>query len=246
MAAPLVGAARAGRSTLAVAAPRPTLQAVPVFRLFTAAALLALAACADVTAPPLQPPAYDPTQLSGGVVYHWPTGTTVAVYVDPTGVGAGVNLAGATSTGMAAWKSALGGNQFAFRLAPSPADADVIVHVSGAPRLVGTAGCDPPVDLAGGVTFFCPARDSALTLPLLAGAGPGRVKLDVSINPAATNAINTLDALVTHELGHVVGIGGHSTDAHDVMFAQPSVSTPSQRDITVLRWVVRQPAGIRL
>lgn len=210
------------------------------------AALVILSGCTDAAAPRVDPPAYDPTQLSGGVIYRWPTGTTIAVFVDPTAVGAGVDLSGATAAGMVAWKAALGGNQFAFRAAASAADADVIVHVSAAPRLVGLAGCAEPPTFAGGVTFFCPARDSALTLPLEGGPGTGRVKLDIAINPAATNATNTLRALVTHELGHAVGIGGHSPDALDVMFAQPSVSVPSRRDISTLRWLVRQVIGLRL
>jgi len=208
-------------------------------------ALLAFDACTDAAAPRLDPPAYDPTQLSGGMLYRWPTGTTVAVYVDPTAVPAGVDLAGATTAGMGLWKTALHGDQFAFRLATAPTDADVIVHVSAAPRLVGLAGCAEPPTFAGGVTFFCPARDSALTLPL-ATAATGRVKIDIAINPAATSAANPLAALVTHELGHAVGIGGHSPEPLDVMFAAPSVSAPSARDITTLRWVVRQTIGIRL
>ncbi|MHB1096549.1 MAG: hypothetical protein ACYC3F_10305 [Gemmatimonadaceae bacterium] len=218
------------------------------FRAVACGFILALAAaCTDAAAPRVDPPAYDPTQLSGGLVYRWPTGTTIAVFVDPTAVGAGVDLAGATSAGMAAWKAALGGSQFAFRSAATAADADVIVHVSAAPRLVGLAGCAEPPPFAGGVTFFCPARDSALTLPLVGGPGTtGRVKVDIAINPAATNATNTLHALVTHELGHAVGIGGHSTDALDVMFAQPSVSLPSRRDISTLRWLVRQSIDLRL
>jgi predicted Zn-dependent protease len=209
-------------------------------------AFVATAGCHDATAPGVEPPAYDPTQLSGGLLYRWPTGTTIAVYVDPTAVAAGVDLAGATASGMQAWKAALGGSQFTFRTATSPADADVIVHVSGAPRLVGLASCATPPDVAGGVTFLCPARDSALTLPLLAEPGTGRVKIDIAINPAATNATYSLLALVTHELGHAVGIGGHSTDSRDVMYAQPSATVPTQRDIVTLRWVVRQPIVLRL
>ncbi|MDQ8155722.1 MAG: hypothetical protein P3B98_13810 [Gemmatimonadota bacterium] len=207
--------------------------------------LAASAGCSDTSAPRVADPAYDPTQLSSGIIYRWPTGTTIAVYVDPTAVPAGVDLTGATAAGMSAWKSALGGSEFAFRTAATPADADVIVHVSAAPRLVGLAGCAEPPTFAGGVTFFCPARDSALTLPL-AGANPGRVKLDISVNPAATSAVNTLRALVTHELGHAVGIGGHSPDASDVMHGAPAVHTPSRRDIATLQWLVRQVIGLRL
>ncbi|MBA4071416.1 MAG: hypothetical protein C0497_06195 [Gemmatimonas sp.] len=210
------------------------------------ATLVILSGCTEAAGPKLDPPAYDPTQLSGGLIYRWPTGTTIAVYVDPTAVSAGVDLAGTTAAGMAAWKAALGGSQFAFRTAATAADADVIVHVSAAPRLVELAGCAEPPTFAGGVTFFCPARDSALTLPLVGGPGTGRVKVDIAINPDATNATNTLRALVTHELGHAVGIGGHSPNALDVMFAQPSVAVPSSRDISTLRWLVRQAIDLRL
>jgi len=111
--------------------------------------------------------------------------------------------------------------------------------------VLAVAGCAEPPTFAGGVTFFCPAADTALTLPLLGGAS-GRVKVDISINPAATSAANPLSALVTHELGHAVGIGGHSPDAGDVMFAAPAVRAPSARDITTLRWLVRQAIGLRL
>lgn len=209
-----------------------------------ALAALVAAACSEPAAPRIDSPAYDPTQLTG-VLYRWPTGRTVAVFVDPTAIPAGTALAVATAGAMTVWKQSLGGSEFAFRTATSAADADVIVHVSAAPRLVGLAGCAEPPTFAGGVTFFCPAGDSALTLPLTGGA-TGRVKVDISINPSATSAANPLSALVTHELGHAVGIGGHSPDAGDVMFAAPVVSAPSARDITTLRWLVRQKIGLRL
>jgi len=204
---------------------------------------LAVAACSDATAP--LTPAYDPTQFTNGVISRWPTGTTIAVFADPTAVPFGVDLATITASGLAAWKAALGGNEFAFRTATSPADADVIVHVGNAPRLVGLAGCAEPAPYNGGVTFLCPAADSALTLPL-GGAVAGHVKVDIIVNPDAASAANPLAALVTHELGHALGIGGHSTDPRDVMYASPSVAVPSARDIATLRWLVRQPMGLRL
>ena len=141
----------------------------------SAIAVAALMSCTDAAAPRIDPPAYDPTQLSGGFVYRWPTGTVISVFVDPTATGSGMDLAGVVTSGTAAWKAALGGAQFAFRSATAAADADVIVHLSTAPRLVGLAGCAEPQSFAGGVTFFCPARDSALTLPLISGPGTGRV-----------------------------------------------------------------------
>jgi predicted Zn-dependent protease len=204
--------------------------------------LVLAAACSEPAAPRIDPPAYDPTQLSG-VLYRWPTGRTIAVYTDPTAAGA--DLAGTTAVALTTWKQALGGSEFAFRIAATPADADVIVHASTTPRLVGLAGCTEPPAFAGGVTFLCPARDTALTLPLLSGAA-GHVKIDITVNVATASAANPLAALVTHELGHAVGIGGHSPDAGDVMYPSPATSIPSSRDITTLRWVVRQKIELRL
>jgi len=177
------------------------------------------------------------------MLYRWPTGRTVAVYTDPTAAGA--DLAATTAQALIVWKQALGGSEFAFRIAASPADADVIVHASAAPRLVGLAGCAEPPTFAGGATFLCPGTDTALTLPLLSGA-KGHVKIDITVNVATASAANPLSALVTHELGHAVGIGGHSPDAGDVMYPSPATSVPSSRDITTLRWVVRQQIELRL
>ena len=216
---------------------------MPSSRPFVLSLLLGVA-CSEPAAPRVDPPAYDPTQLTG-VLYRWPTGHTIAVYSDPAGVPAGTDLTALSAAAMSAWKQALGGSEFSFRAATTAADADVIVHVSAAARRVALAGCAEPPTFAGGVTFFCPAADSALTLPLLNGA-QGHVKVDISVNPAATSAVNTLGALVVHELGHAVGIGGHSPNALDVMFGAPAVSTPSARDIMTLRWMVRQPIELRL
>lgn len=212
-------------------------------RVATLLAFAALAACSDATAP--LTPSYDPTQFTNGVIYRWPTGATITVFADPTAVPAGVDFAAITTTALAAWKSALDGNEFAFRRVTSAVDADVIVHVGNAPRLVGLAGCAEPAPYNGGVTFVCPAADSALTLPLT-GAVIGHVKIDIIVNPDAASAANPLAALVTHELGHAIGLGGHSTNTHDVMYSSPSVSVPSARDIATLRWLVRQPVGLRL
>jgi predicted Zn-dependent protease len=206
-------------------------------------AVIALVACHDTTAP--LTPSYDPTQFTSGVIYRWPTGTTIAVFADPTAVPAGVDLAAITATGVAAWKAALAGNELAFRTVTSATDADVIVHVSKAPRLVGLAGCAEPPSYNAGVTFVCPGVDSAITLPL-SGTAVGHVKVDITINDDAASAANPLAALVAHELGHAIGIGGHSTDPRDVMYGSPSVSVPSARDVATLRWLVRQPMGLRL
>jgi len=40
---------------------------------------------------------------------------------------------------------------------------------------------------------------------------------------------------ILHELGHAIGIWGHSTNPEDVMYTHPIVSLPSERDIATVR-----------
>jgi hypothetical protein len=210
---------------------------------FGLAGALAVAACGPWSARP-EPPAYDPTSLSRGVVARWPDGAHIVIYVDTTAA-RGLDLAGAVRAATRAWTIAASTAAFSFRDTRVVSDADVIVHVADAPRLVGTAGCPTPPLFASGVTFWCPAGDSARTLPFVDGAA-SRVKIDVSVNPAVVNASTSLVTLVTHELGHAIGLSGHSLDAHDVMFATPTISVPSARDVITVRWLVRQAVGLRL
>src|SRR5215208_6389252 len=122
------------------------------------AAVAGLAACDAPTADE-RPPGYDPTQLTGGLVYRWPLGRTVAIYADPT----------------AAWESVVFYREFELRLVDDPRAADVIVHHRQAPRLVDVMDCEPP-GVGGGKTVFCNEEPEAPVLPLLDGGG-GRVKV---------------------------------------------------------------------
>jgi len=50
--------------------------------------------------------------------------------------------------------------------------------------------------------------------------------------------------LAAHELGHVLGIGGHSPDDEDIMYALALAGRVSAGDAATLRWVLRQEADI--
>jgi predicted Zn-dependent protease len=45
-------------------------------------------------------------------------------------------------------------------------------------------------------------------------------------------------AVVAHEFGHALGIGGHSDQARDLMFGAPVVAVPSARDLQTLQSVL--------
>lgn len=215
--------------------------------LAVATALATLAGCETPTVD-AETFAYDPTGITARQVYHWPLGVTLAIYVDPTAAPPGDSLRRLVERGAAQWRDSLYYREFDVRIAESPADADVIVHHAAAPLLVATLDCAYS-PFGGGYTFFCPYpsaenADSALVLPLRSGA-PGRVKIDVRVNRAATDSDAEFAALVAHELGHAFGIGGHSPEPADLMFGAPRAPAPTADDARTLRWVLHQPASIR-
>jgi predicted Zn-dependent protease len=53
-----------------------------------------------------------------------------------------------------------------------------------------------------------------------------------------TSSQEVLNAVVAHEFGHALGIGGHSPNAQDVMFGAPTVSVPTGRDAQTLQFVL--------
>jgi predicted Zn-dependent protease len=53
-------------------------------------------------------------------------------------------------------------------------------------------------------------------------------------------------ALILHEMGHALGIGGHSTDPLDAMAAVPTAGVVTSRDSRTLRYVVHRPAELLL
>lgn len=217
------------------------------------ALVLALAAC-DAPTYPLVQPGYDPTLLTNGLVYRWRPGRTIVVYPDPTSAPAGFDIASAVQDGARRWNDATRFADYRLAVTTRASEADVIVRFRFAPLLVDLRGCEPSGGGAGR-TAFCADSNPAPVLPFLATGG-GHVKMDVYVDPAGRTAEQLapfgltpqtyFQALVTHELGHVLGIGGHSDDARDVMSTFPRVTAPSERDIRTVRWVWLQPADLLL
>jgi predicted Zn-dependent protease len=81
-------------------------------------------------------------------------------------------------------------------------------------------------------------------LQLNDGSG-GHVKMDVRINLGAISDPQYFDAIVAHELGHVLGIGTHSSNVADIMNGTPRVFAPSADDAATLRYVLSRPAAAR-
>lgn len=219
-----------------------------------AAALLPLLVACDAPTLPEERPAYDPTQLTNGLVYRWASGRTIAIFADTTAAPAQYDIVGATRRAAARWNAAPDFADFTLVVTADVRAADVIVRDFRAPRRVDVLGCEPPSGAAG-KTIFCPDAPVAPVLPLLAGGG-GRVKVEVVVDvervanlileSAGQTRAEYFETLVTHELGHVLGIGGHSDDLTDLMHPAPRVRVPSADDLRTLRVVLRQPPDIRL
>lgn len=222
--------------------------------LLAATALLVAACGGDApTTPHESAPAYDPRAFafdaSGalrGYLYHWTSGRTIRVYVDPTAEPAGSDLRSAVQAGAALWSRTVRNGELSVAFATSPAQADVVVHYGEAPRLVGPADCAPPASGGPGSTFICPDFDRATlaVLPLLSGGG-GSVKMDVAVYRGALADDAQFRRVVAHELGHVFGIGAHSPSASDLMFGSPTVAAPSADDGRTLRYVLQHDADLR-
>lgn len=196
--------------------------------------------------------AYNPTALTNGLYYHWLNGRVVTVWVEQTGLATTTDLLGAVTRARTVWNAVPQYDEYMLLAAASAAEANIIVFDASTPNPVTPSpNCAFDAHGAGGYTYFCAAGaiggnpdTFAQTIPLAAGGGLATVVIRVDHAKATTSA--AYDALVAHEFGHALGIGAHSDNSADLMFANPLVVTPSDRDRATLRFVLGKAPNIRL
>ena len=188
--------------------------------------------------------AYDPTSLTGGLLYRWTTGARVRVFVEPMAA-AGVDLAAAVQRATIAWNAVPQAREFTLEVVANRDAADVIVYDRSIPQPVVTGSCPFNPSGAAGYTYFCPLNGRAERLRPV-GSTVLTTAIVIRVDMTTTAAQAALDALVAHELGHAVGIGGHSPETSDVMYTRPSVRSPSDRDRATLRNLLGRAADITL
>ena len=174
------------------------------------------AGCSDII-PPSRTPRY--LADAAGDTFHWPADRIpVRYFVDPRGA-----LPRLVHNGLSAWQDQfLYGEYRAVVVADSTA-ADVIV------RWQDSVPADVPPDTAGalgacdGVTTY--VLDSTKTM-----TGPEHVSLRVRLGYALPQIAECFRRVVTHELGHSLGILSHSPATTDLMYGTPAIERPTERD----------------
>lgn len=164
--------------------------------------------------------------------FHWPQNRLpVRIWIEDV-----AGLPADVVAGVGAWRRGLVQTQF---------DADVVTDSSTADVIV-RAGVGP------GAQFSTTRLRSALA-PECSGATdldisddhtqlrlPVRVYIDPRSDPSAPGLQECLALTTTHELGHVLGIWRHSDNPDDLMFADPGVPAPSDRDLQTAQLAYRQ------
>jgi hypothetical protein len=186
---------------------------------------------------PTQPPA----------VLRWPAGATVRVFIAPGRDEANTAaLRDAFEAGASAWNEAAVFAEYRLAASSRIEDADAVLVWSDVLPPVETEQCRPSITQA--VTTFCIdgfGTDSVQlrVFPLRAPqSGASRAKMLITV---LASEFGSVDRLVAHELGHVLGIARHSNDSRDLMWrTDPPVSRPTRRDAATVQVLYHTRADI--
>lgn len=197
------------------------------------------AACADIGAP-LRTDTYEWRRISGSdtLSFHWPQSyLPVRVWAENQ-----ANLPAYADSSIAQWRAAFLYHEYDAVQVTDSTTADVIVRF----------GPPPPGDdvllSRGALESVAPECQAAtlpnIDVPLRLARLPMRVymvpRFDLSL--PATQACLALT--LTHEIGHTLGLFVHSPHPEDIMYVNPTVARPSERDRNTAEVLYHSPATI--
>ncbi len=188
------------------------------------------AGCSDIVTPS-RTPRY--LADNAGDTFHWPADRIpVRYFVDPRGA-----LPRLVRNGLSAWQDQFLYGEFRAVVVADSTAADVIV------RWQDTVPADVPPDTTGalgacdGVTTY--VLDSTKTM-----TGPEHVALRVRLGYTLPQIAECFRRVVTHELGHSLGILSHSPATTDLMYGTPAVESPTDRDRNTAQVLYHTPPTI--
>jgi hypothetical protein len=170
------------------------------------------------------------------VTLRWPTGSTVRLFIVPDDDAARTQyLRDAVTHGIEVWNGAALYGEVTLVETSSLQEADVVVEYSHVVSPVELANCSPSGGIA--VTTFCLTSDGANLRPFpLTGGGESGVKFVLTVRVTLQMTDVDVRRLVTHELGHVLGIAQHSRLSTDLLYdGTLVVDQPSPRDRATLQ-----------
>lgn len=186
--------------------------------------------------------AYSPTTLTQGRLYRWSNHRTLRVWIGDSSTTAN-EIFVATAIAANEWNSIPIFGEYRVVAAQSIAEANILLIDRGKPLPFTVPASCPFVPEGIGYTYFCVNGDRAVNLTVPGGSVATVV---ISIDRSAVTSPDHLAAVIAHELGHALGIGGHSTVPDDVMALPAGGVVPTVRDMDTMRFVLGQRPDFRL
>ena len=211
---------------------------------WTVVAMAALAwACGDIAAP-RRDDFYEwrleaPSPSGSGVdtiSFHWPAERLpVRIWVEQADP-----LPADVAQAITVWRDQFLYGEWDATMVADSATADVVV-VSGVPpgpQLSTTRlGSALAPQCAGATDVELSEDHTALTLPI-------RIYINAQSAPGTPGLDSCLRLTVAHEIGHSLGIFRHSSNPADLMYFDPSVELPSERDRATAEVLYHLPSTV--
>jgi predicted Zn-dependent protease len=205
--------------------------------------VILVAACSDI-AHPTRDDVYEwrrfePAASGTGVdslSFHWPESRLpIRVWAENA-----ADLPQNIPLAIAAWRAAFLYGEFEAEVVSDSTRADVIFRAGPAPgpqlaRMRLNSMLAP--ECRGATDVDLSDDHTQLRLPIRAYVDPQAV-------PGAPNLTECLALTTTHEFGHALGIFRHSDEPTDLMFADPTVPAPSDRDLETAELIYHVPANL--